>query len=242
MSAAFKAVTIDASPQLLEESHRMRYQIYCVERRFLSAEDYPDQRESDTFDRDSVHVGVVDGEGELVGTARIVKPNSAGLPFLRHCSLFPEETALTEEGNMVVEISRVCIARRYTRRRADVFFDAPDEVESDEHMVVRARDRRVERDEVFATLVKAIYRATRRLGATHWIIAVEKSLRRRIAHYGLPFELAGPEADYYGLVAPYIMSMAELDRVICGRQFVSLDHFPIGGEVMATQFESLGQG
>lgn len=124
----------------------------------------------------------------------------------------------------------MCINRQYTRRRGDVFSDAPEAAESDEH-AFPAHDRRQERDDVFATLVKSIYHATKRMGATHWIIAIEKSLRRRIAHYGLPFQLAGPEVDYYGLVAPYIMSLADLDEVIHGGRFTSLDDFPIGLEV-----------
>jgi N-acyl amino acid synthase of PEP-CTERM/exosortase system len=240
MIQTFRSLTIDDSPQLLEKSHRMRYQIYCLERRFLNAEDYPNQLEFDGFDRDSVHVGVLDAGGELVGTARIVKPGSAGLPFNLYCDLFPDETALTEAGNAVVEISRVCISRRYARRRADLFFDARDARESDEP-AMPAYERRVQRGDVFAPLVKALYHATKRLGATHWIIAIEKSLRRRIAQYGLPFHLAGPEADYYGRVAPYIMSLAELDRVIDGRQFASLDDFPIGLEPAVQQLEPISK-
>ena len=228
MSATFRPVTIDDSPHLLEKSHRLRYQAYCLERRFLRAEDYPNQLEFDEFDRDSVHVGVLDAEGELAGTARIVKPNSAGLPLFLHCTLFPLETTFAESGNTVVEISRVCINRRYTRRRADVFSDAPGARGIQMSTRFPRTSGATERDDVFVTLVKALYHATKRLGATHWIIAVEKSLRRRIARYGLPFQLAGPEVDYYGLVAPYIMSVAEFDQVIHGRQFASLDDFPIG--------------
>ena len=229
MSPTFKPVTIDDSPHLLEKSHRLRYQAYCVEKQFLAAEDYPDQLECDAFDRDSVHVGVLDADDEHIGTARIVKPNSAGLPFRHHCTLFPLETTFAQPGNTVVEISRVCIDRRYTRRRADVFSDVPDPIPLDDH-AIPSHDRRRERDDVFVTLVKALYHATKRMGATHWIVAIEKSLRRRIARYGLPFQLAGPDVEYYGCVAPYIMSMAELDRVIHGRQFASLDSFPIGLE------------
>ena len=98
MSGTFRPVTIDDSPHLLEKSYRLRYQAYCLERRFLDAEDYPNQLEFDAFDRDSVHVGVLDADSELVGTARIVKPNSAGLPFLLHCTLFPHETAIRPDG------------------------------------------------------------------------------------------------------------------------------------------------
>lgn len=228
MSGTFRPVTIDDSPQLLEQSHRMRYQVYCLERRFLRAEDYPNQMEFDEFDRDSIHVGVLDRVSELVGTARIVKPNSAGLPVFRHCTLFPDEATLDKAGNKVVEISRVCISQRFTRRRADVFSGLLEPAESEHAFPVR--ERRVEQGDVFATLAKSLYHATKRLGATHWIVAIEKSLRRRVGRYGLPFELAGPEVDYYGLVAPYIMSLADLDQVIHGRQFPSLNDFPVGLE------------
>ena len=237
MSGTFRPLTIDSSPQLLETSYRMRYQAYCLEHRFLCAEDYPHQLECDEFDRDSVHVGVLDAGNELVGTARIVKPNRLGLPVFLHCTLFPHETTLAEVGNMVVEISRVCISRRYSRRRTDQGFDRPEAVQADAHAI--PFERRQERGDVFVTLVKALYRATKRLGATHWIVAVEKPLRRRIAHYGLPFRLAGPDVDYYGSVAPYIMSIAELDKVIHGRQFASLDDFPDGLEPATHQLEQL---
>ena len=216
MTGAFRPVTIDDSPQLLETSHRLRYQAYCLERRFLRAEDYPNQLEFDDFDRDSVHVGVLGAEGQLAGTARIVKPNSAGLPAFRHCSLFSADTTLAGEGNKVVEISRVCINRRYTRRRDEGICEGSQAVASGDG-----------RRDVFATLIEAVYHATKRLGATHWLIAIEKPLRRRLARYGLPFQLAGPEVDYYGRVAPYIMNMAEFDRVIIGRQFAALDDFAL---------------
>jgi N-acyl amino acid synthase of PEP-CTERM/exosortase system len=238
MSGVFRPLTIDDSPQLLESSYRMRYQAYCLERRFLRAEDYPNQLECDEFDRVSVHVGVLDAEDTLVGTARIVKPTSLGLPVFLHCTLFPHETVVAEVGSTVVEVSRVCISRRYHRRRADPLFAPPEDLESDVH-ATPAYERRNARCDVFATLVKALYHATKRLGATHWIVAVEKPLRRRIAHYGLPFWLAGPDAEYYGSVAPYIMSIAELDRVIDGRRFAALDDFPDGLKPATHQLEQL---
>jgi N-acyl amino acid synthase of PEP-CTERM/exosortase system len=207
----------------------MRYQAYCLEQRFLRAEDYPNQLEYDEFDRDSVHVGVLDADSTLAGTARIVKPNSMGFPIFHHCTLYEHEAVLADVGSTMVEVSRVCISRRYNRRRADQFFDIPEGAKPGAH-ASPAIERRQERDDVFGTLVKAAYHATKRLGATHWIVAIEKPLRRRIAQYGLPFWLAGPDADYFGRVAPYIMSIAELDRVIDGRQFSSLDSLPDGLE------------
>ena len=227
MSATFWPYTIDGSGHLLEDSHRLRYQAYCLDRKFLSAENYPNQMELDDFDRFSVHVGVVDAEGELAGTARIVKHSSVGLPLFRHCTLFPHETRLDDVANTVVEISRVCISRPYARRRADVCVDGP-EVEPEEPPILPHERRH--RDAVFIALIKATYQASKRLGATHWIVAMEKPLLRRTARLGVPFRVAGPEVDYYGLVAPYIMNLAEFDQMILGGRIAMLGDFLHGLE------------
>jgi hypothetical protein len=79
-------------------------------------------------------------------------------------------------------------------------------------------------------MIKGVYHATKRLHVTHWIVAMEKGLRRRLTHYGLPFRLAGPEADYHGPVAPYVLSLAELDDVILTRTFPALDDITRGLE------------
>lgn len=86
------------------------------------------------------------------------------------------------------------------------------------------RERR-HRDAVFIALIKATYHASKRLGVTHWIVAMEKSLLRRTARLGLPFRVAGPEVDYYGLVAPYIMTLAEFDQMVLGGHFALVENF-----------------
>ena len=82
---------------------------------------------------------------------------------------------------------------------------------------------RSRRSDVFATLVKAIYQAAKRLGATRWIVATERSLQRRVLPYGLPFERAGPDHDYLGPIAPYTMSLAAFDAVILSGTIPALD-------------------
>ena len=72
MSGRFRAVTLDDSSSLLHQSYQLRYQVYCLERGFLDANDYPNHLEIDDDDRDAVHVGVVDPEGDLAGTARLM--------------------------------------------------------------------------------------------------------------------------------------------------------------------------
>lgn len=229
MSAPYRPVTLDDSEQLLAMSYRLRYQTFCLERLFFSRDAYPTQLEFDTFDAASVHVGVLNAEDELVGTARVVMPNASGLPLLRYCTLFPGDTTLSDPANTVVELSRVIIKPRRRMQAAS----SPSEgfaeflsVSSSLHVSQCG----LESHDALASLIKGMYQVTKRLHGTHWIIAIEKALRRRIKRYGLPFRVAGPEVDYFGPVAPYIMSLADLDAVIRSGRYPVLDDFPVGLE------------
>src|ERR1700730_16115236 len=84
----FHATLLDDLQELLEKSYRLRYHVYCLERTFLRAEDYPQGLETDEFDRHSIHIGAVDARSELAGTVRIVRPSELGLPLFRHCTTF----------------------------------------------------------------------------------------------------------------------------------------------------------
>jgi N-acyl amino acid synthase of PEP-CTERM/exosortase system len=210
-----QAMLLDDEPSLLEQSYRLRYQVYCVERGFLPAEDYPDHLERDPFDKYSVHVGAVDARGELAATARLVKPNRLGFPLLQHCNLFPSETAPDDLTNTFVEVSRVSVSRAYDRHRI---------------AANGTENRRLRNAEPFLTLLKAVIYGARHVGATHLVGATDAALHRRLVRFGFPYRVAGPTVDYYGPVAPHIMSLAELDDVILGGQFPALNDFPIGAE------------
>jgi N-acyl amino acid synthase of PEP-CTERM/exosortase system len=228
LTVEFEAMVIDDDPLLLAQSYRLRYQVYCVERGFLRVEDYPDKLERDEFDRESIHVGAVDADRELAGTARLVKPNSAGFPLFHHCTLFPNETTLDEVDHLVVEVSRVSISRHYARRRHDPPYGECSVSGPEAGASTAADERRRRRAEPFLTLLKAIIYGAQQVGATHLLGATDAALHRWLVHYGFPYRVAGPEVDYYGRVAPYLMSLSELDQVILSRQFAALDGFPVG--------------
>ena len=207
-SRRFEARTIDDTPELLEQSYALRYQVYCLERKFLRPEAYPRQLEMDEFDPHSVHVGALDAAGALAGTARAVKMGGAGLPLLAHCTIFPDEAA-THGGATLVEVGRLSVSRRYNRR---------------------AVERRSGCGDVCLTLLKALYQATKRMGGTHWLAATERSLQRMLAQHGFPFRQIGPEGDYFGPVAPYRMDLAELDDIMLSNRFPVLQDFVVGLE------------
>ncbi|HKB12367.1 MAG TPA: PEP-CTERM/exosortase system-associated acyltransferase [Vicinamibacterales bacterium] len=211
--SCLRVEAIDQSPALMEQSYRLRYQVYCHERGFLPAESYPDGLERDAFDRTSTHVGVIDLEGSLVATGRAVSLATIGLglPLFRHCRIFANETELIDPDYNVVEISRVAISRAYRRPRGDA-----------------AAQRREVRGEAFLTLLKGLYHVTTRMDATHWLAAIEKPLHRLLLQHGFPFRVIGPEANYAGPVAPYLMNLREFDEVIRSGDFPGLLDYSAG--------------
>jgi N-acyl amino acid synthase of PEP-CTERM/exosortase system len=223
-SRYFTALVLDDTPQLLRDSYSLRYQVYCLERRFLPAQDYPDELEVDVFDPHSVHVGVVNLQGAVVATARLVELSDAGLPLLDHCTIFSHETSPYDPTRRVAELSRLSVSRTYNRRKGDGFYslqgatDRPD-----------GRERRGG-GEIVLILYRALYQASRRRRHTHWFAATEKSLQRLLTRYGVPFREIGPETDYYGSVTPYLVDLHEWDKVILSGRISLLDDFLTGLE------------
>ena len=223
------ARVIDDSPALTEASYRLRFQVYCRERRFLDAGNYPAAAETDEFDAHAIHVGAIDANGQLAGTARLVRDSALGLPMFRHCSVASEH-ADTCRGPAVLEVSRLSVSRYYSRRDGDDVYGVTEQPVPD-RVIIRDRRRRID-GEVFLAVTKALYQASKRLGATHWLAATETSLHRILVRFGLPFRQVGPESDYFGMVAPYLMEIAELDAVIASGRLPVLTEFADGLEPM----------
>jgi N-acyl amino acid synthase of PEP-CTERM/exosortase system len=225
----FQCREIDDTPTLLEQSFGLRYQVYCLERAFLNPEHYANHLEIDAFDAHALHFGTMNLQGELVGTARLVQDGVAGFPLLLHCKIFPYETELYRPENTVVEVSRLSVSRKYRRRKDDGAYG--DQGAPAVHVGKERRGEHAQNGgELVVSVYKALYQASKRHGITHWLAATEKSLHRLLAKYGFPLRLIGPETDYFGPVAPYLMNVSEFDQVILSHKKPLLDDFLVGLE------------
>jgi N-acyl amino acid synthase of PEP-CTERM/exosortase system len=229
----FCARTIDSQRALLEQSYRLRYQVYCLERKFLRAEDYPRGMEIDAFDPHAVHIGAIDSHGVLAGTARVVRSSELGLPIFEHCVVFPYETEFTPDNPRLVEVGRLSVSRSYRRRRGDQPALAGAASLRPGGPGFAGADRRGRHEDVFLTLLKGLYQAAKRAGATHWLAATERPLQRMLAQRGFPFHQIGPDSDYFGIVAPYQMDLQEFEDVIMSGRYPDLEDFLVGFEAGA---------
>lgn len=220
----FRALELDSTPALLEASFRLRYQVYCLERHFLPAQYYPDGIETDVFDQHAVHLGVLDAADCLVATARLVPRTLDGLPMFGHCSVLVGDPVLANPHAPIVEVSRLAVSRQYNRRKGDEHYAL------EGGGTTRTGERRREGGEIVMTLYRALYQASKRHGFTHWLAATERSLQRLVTRYRFPFRQVGPEVDYFGLVAPYLMDLAEFDAEILSGQVPALRDFLVGLE------------
>ena len=104
-------------PSERNEAFKLRYEVYCSEKRWLDQSEYPDEIENDREDERSViFLAVNNATRQHIGTVRLIvnNHNDWPLPIARHPSI---------KGNIstdnCVEISRLSILKN--ARRGDIF-------------------------------------------------------------------------------------------------------------------------
>jgi len=190
----------------------LRYQVYCVECRFLPPDAYPDGLESDEFDRRSAHFAAKNAEGFVAGAARLVLPDpEQEFPYQRYCRPFP--TFKPPPLSSSAEISRLAVLRDYRRRQGDSLLGV-----NPEHLIlVQDSDepsrpyQRVNAPLLVLGLYREMYRFSCESGIRYWYASMERGLARVLRLYGFHFTVIGPEEDYYGPVMPYLGDLRRME-------------------------------
>lgn len=209
----FRARRIEAAEarhlEALNEAFALRFQVYCVERRFLNADDHPDGLEVDGFDDTALHCMAYDGASRLAGYVRLIRgrPGRA-LPWQAHCAELLPGVVLPDPASCA-EVSRLMVRPEFRRRRGDLLAGVA--VQPETGGLVDA-ERRASSPQIMLSLFKQMFQHSQATGILHWHAAMERPLAKALRAMGFRFVQIGAETNYYGPVAHYIASLADLVR------------------------------
>ena len=250
----FRFACVDDATDL-ETVYAIRYQVYCAERRFLDEADYPTQLESDDYDAHSLHVLATHRAGHPAGTARLVMNSRLGFPAAQHCVFSEEFSFLNDPSHpslaRYAEVSRLAVSKAFRRREGDTPYGGPPRDDSRSQagaeVVYLAPPRNT--PEILMGICRVLYQQSKRLGITHWVFAMERSLYVLLKRMGFKYMPAGPETDYYGPVRPYVVSIEALEKGVSSASPATFaymvkglesDLLPVGLEVSDVGWRSCG--
>ena len=197
----FKDITAER-PAQIEQAFRLRYQVYCVEQGFEAPDAAAGEIERDRYDAYAHHSLLVDQTSALpLGTVRLVKPAAKAdwiddLPVAAYAAPESVDELRSLPAGSTAEVSRFAIARIARRQLAE-----PQECAAPEsgtpHQDQRWRDKL--RPYMSLGLIRGLVRLSAEQGITHWCLAAEPTLLRRLRAFGLHFRPAGPLVDHRGL-------------------------------------------
>jgi N-acyl amino acid synthase of PEP-CTERM/exosortase system len=210
----FEAKTADTF-ELQQVAHALRYQVYCVERKFENPDEHASGFETDEYDAHALH-GVLfyRPTATPIGTVRMIMPQTDGtdsvgrLPIL---SLLSESGGSRLEDHVdidrCVEISRFAISKEYRRRNSD----QADYIETPR---LSRRDAVREGNLACLSLIQFLLRASAERGTLYWTAVMEPKLLRMLANMGIQFTSIGSLVMHHGLRQPcYCYVPAMLERV-----------------------------
>ncbi|BCX88303.1 hypothetical protein MIN45_P0672 [Methylomarinovum tepidoasis] len=166
--------------------YRLRYQVYCLEKRFEPVERFCDQQEIDAYDNHSAHLLIQHlDSGEWVGTARLVfgKPESLPMARVARFSLEGVETG----GRYFAELSRLSILKSYRRH---------------------GERQQVSEPEVLLGLIRAARDYSAQVGLDYWLFLCRRSIMRIVGNLGMHMDIIGDPCEHRGTRYPYLAKLA----------------------------------
>lgn len=168
---------------LIEETYRLRYQVYCVERSFL---DGSDERETDEFDPYSYSTVLINkASGAVVGSARLILGSDRcptdSFPMQQLCQgQLPPGVNI----NTAAEVSRFAISKERRSRASTALMRL--------------------------ALVQGLVDLSAELGLESWCAVMEPCLLRLLEMSAIRFKPFGQPVEYHGLRQPCYNRLDEL--------------------------------
>jgi N-acyl amino acid synthase of PEP-CTERM/exosortase system len=199
--------------ELLKTALALRYQVYCVERKFEEPTRYADRLERDELDRHSAHgLLLYRPRSEAIGTVRLILPHADTTGFPIHCLLrqLDIDASYYFPCRATAEVSRFAISREFRRRVAD---NLPNPLAGGLQPSGNAESRS---NLPCLGLVQIMLRMSIARGITHWAGVMEPQLLRMLCALGIHFTAIGPRVSYHGIRQPAFCHVPEmLERFSC---------------------------
>jgi N-acyl amino acid synthase of PEP-CTERM/exosortase system len=185
------------SSALIRIAQAIRYQVYCLERKFENEAEHDNGLECDDFDPQAVHALIFHRPtSEAIGTARLIP--LSGMDMLQPIRQLLHDNGLRARDHVplatTAEVSRFAISNKFRRRGGDDAGVAP-ECRSSLPCL---------------GLIQELVRQSRARGLTHWAAVMEPKLLRMLAAMGIHFTPVGPLVSHHGLRQPSYCNLSEM--------------------------------
>ena len=196
-------------PALIEAAHALRYQVYCVERKFEDAEEHFGGLETDQYDAAAIQGVLFHRPSEqAIGTVRIIQPASCGQDGLPIAQLLGEnniDLAKFVHIPDAVEVSRFAISKEFRRRWTDERAIAAG------RPLTRLETAR-QANLPCLSLIQFLLRQCVEQNVLYWTAVMEGTFLRMLARMGIHFTSIGPVVFHHGYRQPcycYLPTMLE---------------------------------
>jgi N-acyl amino acid synthase of PEP-CTERM/exosortase system len=185
-------------PSITEAAHQLRYQVYCLERRFENPDEHSGGLETDQYDSHAIQ-GVLYHRptDRPIGTVRMILPAdcaSGRLPieqFLHGNGINLSDIVDIERS---VEVSRFAISKEFRRRWTDDLMVASHPL--------GPQDAARQSNLAFLSLVQFFLRQSIERRVLYWTAVMEPMLLRMLDRMGIHFRPIGPVVNHHGLRQP----------------------------------------
>jgi len=207
----YNFLRVDHDHNLLQETFKLRYRIYCCETEFLDDSEFPDEIEKDIYDDNSIHFAALDKNNHVVGTLRMILDSKYGFPLEEHCPNY-DKSKIYFPKSQLAEISRLAVDKASRRRKNDGLYGMTSYHSSPGNEIPSHIKQKRKKPIIVFGLYKLLYFESKRRGITHWYAAMEQKLNHTLSRFNFQFETIGPEHDYYGPVTPFLGTISKIEE------------------------------
>jgi len=200
-----------------DDAHRIRFSVYCSERGYEDASRFPDQLESDEYDKGSVHAIVRHRKSDHpLGVVRLVLPDQLNperlLPIEQHFGHAFEQSTMRKfdfSRHEIAEVSRFAISQQSLKHVSQHVSTASQPSKDS----LTSRDRQTSKQlipHISLGLIAMLFSVSHQHQINYWYAAMEPSLSRLLTRLGIKFTPIGPIMNYHGRRQPMIAKVNDL--------------------------------